>query len=164
MTYHHRLYARCLFLLAGAITLAPPTPRALGQEVLDDYSWADAHYSNCADALLGAHQSFVGQPFSTSSVVTVRALDERCAERQLTLVEGAGADFQSTAVRVVGASILEQLHALHSSSPASLDTDLCQKIPVDHVPIDASTSARLRSLLEELGHDSFSLLPSLDYS
>jgi hypothetical protein len=134
-------------------------PHVLAQEVVDDYSWADSHYTACADSLLGAHQTSVGKPFSTTSVVTVRALDDHCAERQLILIEGLGTDFHSQAVRVAGASILEQLHALHMSSPGDSAKDLCQKIPVDHLATDPETMTRLRSLLSELNREHFSLLP-----
>lgn len=147
-----------LFLLLTLASLGV-APSGSAQEVVADYSWAQEHRDECADQLLGAHESVVDTPFSNMTVATVRVVENGCGERQVSLVEMPGGTVRVHVGQVIGEPILEQLYSLHEANPDQNAQWLCGKIPTEAEVIEDDAEDRLRRSLQQLHGEGFSLLP-----
>lgn len=130
-----------------------------GQEVYD-YSWALEHEEACADQLLGRHADSVGEPLSTTLVVTARTLSDDFAERQVTLIEKGTDLIDARFSQVVGASIMEQLFELHEAEPEASADELCSKIKVRTAEVPKEKAEELQKLVSDLGEHQFALTPN----
>lgn len=129
------------------------------QEVYD-YSWASKHEEACADQLLGSHADSVGEPLSTTLVVTARAVSDDFAERQVTLIEKGSDSVEARFTQVVGLSIEEQLYELHEAEPEASADELCSKIKVTTAEVPKEKAEELQQLVSELGEHQFALTPN----
>ena len=146
--------ARFVCLLAVVATACS----SVAQEVYD-YSWAIEHEEACADKLLGRHADSVGEPLSTTLVVTARTLSDDFAERQVTLIEKGSDSVEARFSQIVGLSIEEQLYELHEAEPEASADELCSKIKVATDEVPKEKAGELQQLVSELGEHQFALTP-----